>query len=148
MHGGSGFAAPPWLLFPLMMVAAALAGALLLLGPALLKTRLGVDEVVTTLLLNFIVAAVRVDDARRPDEGPDARWAGRRPWRSSRSSSSRKLIAALARAHRTAAIALVLAVGLWALLHAHRARLRDARRRRQRARRRLRRHAGDAHAWC
>ena len=31
------------------------AGALLLLGPALLKTRLGVDEVVTTLLLNFIV---------------------------------------------------------------------------------------------
>ena len=32
-----------------------LAGALLLLGPALLKVRLGVDEVVTTLLLNFIV---------------------------------------------------------------------------------------------
>jgi ABC-type uncharacterized transport system permease subunit len=40
---------------PLMMLAAALAGALLLLGPALLKSRLGVDEVVTTLLLNFIV---------------------------------------------------------------------------------------------
>jgi len=52
--GGSG-ALPPWLLFPLMMLAAALAGALLLLGPALLKSRLGVDEVVTTLLLNFIV---------------------------------------------------------------------------------------------
>ena len=32
-----------------------LAGALLLLGPVLLKTRLGVDEVVTTLLLNFIM---------------------------------------------------------------------------------------------
>ncbi len=31
------------------------AGALLLLGPAILKTRFGVDEVVTTLLLNFIV---------------------------------------------------------------------------------------------
>ena len=30
------------------------AGALLLLIPTLLKTRLGVDEVVTTLLLNFI----------------------------------------------------------------------------------------------
>ena len=55
LHGGSGFAAPTWLLFPLMMAAAALAGALLLLGPALLKSRLGVDEVVTTLLLNFIV---------------------------------------------------------------------------------------------
>ena len=55
LHGGSGFEAPPWLLFPLMLAAAALAGALLLLGPALLKLRLGVDEVVTTLLLNFIV---------------------------------------------------------------------------------------------
>ena len=38
-----------------MMLAAAMAGALLLLGPALMKARLGVDEVVTTLLLNFIV---------------------------------------------------------------------------------------------
>ena len=55
LHGGSGFAAPAWLLLPLMMAAAALAGALLLLGPAWLKSRLGVDEVVTTLLLNFIV---------------------------------------------------------------------------------------------
>jgi simple sugar transport system permease protein len=55
LHGGSGFGAPPWLLFPLMMIAAALAGAVLLLGPALLKSRLGVDEVVTTLLMNFIV---------------------------------------------------------------------------------------------
>ncbi|MBD9665169.1 MULTISPECIES: ABC transporter permease [Variovorax] len=55
MHGGSGFELPPWLLFPLMMLAAAAAGALLLLGPALMKNRLGVDEVVTTLLINFIV---------------------------------------------------------------------------------------------
>ena len=46
---------PPLLLIPLIMAAAMLAGALLLLGPALLKTRFGVDEVVTTLLLNFIV---------------------------------------------------------------------------------------------
>ena len=43
------------LLIPIIMVAAMAAGALLLLGPALLKTRFGVDEVVTTLLLNFIV---------------------------------------------------------------------------------------------
>ena len=55
LHGGSGFEQSTWLLFPLMMAAAALAGALLLLLPALLKLRLGVDEVVTTLLLNFIV---------------------------------------------------------------------------------------------
>lgn len=55
LHGGSGFALPTGLLLPLVFMAAALAGALLLLGPALLKARLGVDEVVTTLLLNFIV---------------------------------------------------------------------------------------------
>ena len=55
MHGGSGLAVAPWLLFPLMMAAAALAGVLVLLGPALMKSRLGVDEVVTTLLLNFVV---------------------------------------------------------------------------------------------
>ena len=55
LHGGSGFEAPLWLLFPLMLAAAMATGALLLLGPALLKSRLGVDEVVTTLLMNFIV---------------------------------------------------------------------------------------------
>jgi simple sugar transport system permease protein len=55
LHRGTGLEWSPWIVFPLMMLAAALAGALLLLGPALLKTRLGVDEVVTTLLLNFIV---------------------------------------------------------------------------------------------
>jgi ABC-type uncharacterized transport system permease subunit len=56
LHGGTGFdQVPPALLFVLMLLAAAVAGALLLLGPALMKARLGVDEVVTTLLLNFIV---------------------------------------------------------------------------------------------
>jgi general nucleoside transport system permease protein len=55
LHGGSGFEVAPWLLFPLMMLAASAAGALLLLGPALMKAKLGVDEVVTTLLLNFIM---------------------------------------------------------------------------------------------
>lgn len=55
-HGGTGFSGVPApLLFVGMLLAAAAAGALLLLGPALLKARLGVDEVVTTLLLNFIV---------------------------------------------------------------------------------------------
>ena len=41
-------------LIPAMIICVMLAGALLLLIPTLLKTRLGVDEVVTTLLLNFI----------------------------------------------------------------------------------------------
>jgi len=55
LHGTEGLPGPVWVLFPLMMLASAVAGALLLLGPALMKARLGVDEVVTTLLLNFIV---------------------------------------------------------------------------------------------
>jgi simple sugar transport system permease protein len=55
MHGGTGLEWPVWVLFPLMMLAAAAAGALLLLGPALMKNKLGVDEVVTTLLFNFIM---------------------------------------------------------------------------------------------
>ncbi|MEP5730416.1 MAG: ABC transporter permease [Sulfitobacter sp.] len=47
----------PWpsgVLLPVMIVASILAGAIVLLVPALLKTRFGVDEVVTTLLFNFI----------------------------------------------------------------------------------------------
>ncbi len=55
LHGGTGLEWPDPLLFLGMLSAAMLAGALLLLGPALMKARLGVDEVVTTLLLNFIV---------------------------------------------------------------------------------------------
>ena len=46
---------PAPILVPLLFLMGALAGALLLLGPTLMKTRFGVDEVVTTLLLNFIV---------------------------------------------------------------------------------------------
>lgn len=41
-------------LFALMLAASMAAGAVLLLGPAWMRHRLGVDEVVTTLLLNFI----------------------------------------------------------------------------------------------
>ena len=55
LHGGTGFELPAPILFPAMLAAAALAGAVLLLVPAWLRTRFGVDEVVTTLLLNFIV---------------------------------------------------------------------------------------------
>jgi ABC-type uncharacterized transport system permease subunit len=51
---GTGLLGSPWVL-PVSALAATLAGAALLLGPVLLKTRLGVDEVVTTLLLNFIM---------------------------------------------------------------------------------------------
>jgi general nucleoside transport system permease protein len=53
--GTGALSLPSFVLIPVIMLAAMAAGALLLLGPAVLKTRFGVDEVVTTLLLNFIV---------------------------------------------------------------------------------------------
>ncbi len=46
---------PPLLMIPFLFLSAALAGGLLLLGPALMKMYLKADEVVTTLLLNFVV---------------------------------------------------------------------------------------------
>jgi len=46
---------PAWLMVPFLFAAGALAGGLLLLGPTILKTKFALDEVVTTLLLNFIV---------------------------------------------------------------------------------------------
>ena len=49
----SGLPAP--LAVALLMAASMAAGAVLLAGPALLRLRFGVDEVVTTLLMNFIV---------------------------------------------------------------------------------------------
>lgn len=52
--GSVEWGVPPLLMVPALLAAGALAGALFLLGPALLKLRFGVDEVVTTLLLNFV----------------------------------------------------------------------------------------------
>ncbi|MDQ2090045.1 ABC transporter permease [Marimonas arenosa] len=45
----------PWLMIPLVLLAGAVAGGLGMLVPATLKTRFGADEVVTSLLLNFII---------------------------------------------------------------------------------------------
>jgi simple sugar transport system permease protein len=53
--GSGAITLPPVLMIPLICLCGAAAGALALLGPVLLKARLGVDEVVTTLLLNFII---------------------------------------------------------------------------------------------
>jgi general nucleoside transport system permease protein len=53
---GTGLLPLPWpVLIPVLMVSAMIGGALVLSVPTFLKTRYGVDEVVTTLLLNFIV---------------------------------------------------------------------------------------------
>jgi simple sugar transport system permease protein len=53
--GSGAISAPAFVLVPLILMVAATAGALLMLGPTLLRVKLGVDEVVTTLLLNFVV---------------------------------------------------------------------------------------------
>lgn len=53
--GTGALSLPPYLMIPFLFLAGAAGGGLLLLAPTLLKTRLQVDEVVTTLLLNFVV---------------------------------------------------------------------------------------------
>lgn len=52
---GHALALPGPIGIAVLMVCGMAAGALLLAGPALMRLRFGVDEVVTTLLLNFIV---------------------------------------------------------------------------------------------
>jgi general nucleoside transport system permease protein len=54
MNEAGELALPVPIAFTAMIAAGALAGALLLIVPTLLKTQFKVDEVVTTLLLNFI----------------------------------------------------------------------------------------------
>jgi ABC-type uncharacterized transport system permease subunit len=46
---------PAFIMVPFLLLVGALAGGALLLVPVLLKTKLKVDEVVTTLLLNFVM---------------------------------------------------------------------------------------------
>ena len=114
LHGGTGFEMSPWLLFPLMMLAAAAAGALLLLGPALLKTKLGVDEVVTTLLLNFIMLLAVSLMLDGPMKDPAAMgWPQSVALQSDLELS--KLIAQT-RLHTGLIGAAILAVALWALM--------------------------------
>jgi len=114
LHNGTGLALHPAALFVLMMLAAALAGALLLLGPALMKARLGVDEVVTTLLLNFIVLLFVSLMLDGPMKDPTAMG-----WPQSVALMPElelsKLIAQT-RVHTGLLWACALSVGLWALM--------------------------------
>ena len=114
LHGGEGFGLPDTMLFALMIAAAALAGAALLLGPALMKARLGVDEVVTTLLLNFIVLLGVSALLDGPMKDPTAMG-----WPQSVALKAELELGRLvegARLHTGLVAATVLAVGVWALL--------------------------------
>lgn len=113
LHGGVGFELHPWLLGPLMVAAAMAAGALLLLGPALMK-RLGVDEVVTTLLLNFIVLLAVSALLDGPMKDPSALG-----WPQSVALQEALQLDRLierSRVHTGLVAALGLALALWALL--------------------------------
>jgi len=114
LHGGTGYEVAPAILFPLMIAAAALAGALLLLGPALLKSRFGVDEVVTTLLLNFIVLLFVSAMLDGPMKDPSAMG-----WPQSVALQDALQLDKLverSRVHTGLVAAVGLAVALWALL--------------------------------
>ena len=113
LHGGVGFDLHPWLLWPLMVACAMTAGALLLLGPALMK-RLGVDEVVTTLLLNFVVLLAVSALLDGPMKDPSALG-----WPQSVALQDALQLDRLierSRVHTGLLAALVLALALWALL--------------------------------
>ena len=109
-----GLPGPPALLFPAMLVAAMLAGALLLVVPAILRARLGVDEVVTTLLLNFIALLFVSMMLDGPMKDPAAMG-----WPQSVSLADElqlsKLVART-RVHTGLLWALALAVALWGVL--------------------------------
>ncbi len=111
--GTGALAWPSVALWPAMAGAAVLAGALTLLIPALLKVRLGVDEVVTTLLLNFVILLL----VSLLLEGPlkDPRGMG---WpQSTRLIPDARLPRIMdgLRLHWGFALALIAAVGVWLL---------------------------------
>ncbi len=114
MHGAGSLDWPSWLLFPAMMAAAALAGALLLLGPALMKAQLGVDEVVTTLLLNFIVLLAVGALLDGPMKDPLGMGWPRSVGLQSELELTRLI--AQTRVHTGLLWAVLLALGCWALL--------------------------------
>jgi len=112
--GHASVEASPQLAFLLMMSAAAVAGATLLLVPALLKSRFGVDEVVTTLLLNFIAllfVSMMLDGPMKDPAGMG--------WPQSVALPDALQLSKLlerTRVHTGLLMALFLAVALWALL--------------------------------
>jgi len=106
----------PWpaaVLSPTLAFLAALAGALTLLGPTILKTRFGVDEVVTTLLLNFVMLLVVSMLLEGPMKDPMALgW----PQSAALIPEARLPRIAGLRLHWGFGLALLAAVATWALM--------------------------------
>src|SRR5262249_53908561 len=67
-------ARPPPLLLPALLLASAAAGGLWALVPGLLKARLRVDDVVTTLLLNYVMLYLVSALVDGPWRDPISQW--------------------------------------------------------------------------
>lgn len=105
---------PAPLMVPFLFVLGALAGCLLLLVPVLLKTYLRVDEVVTTLLLNFVVLLFVNYLLEGPLKDPMAMG-----WPQAASIIDQGVLPTLvakSRLHAGMIIALLMAVLMWLLL--------------------------------
>jgi ABC-type uncharacterized transport system permease subunit len=109
--GGGTLTASPVVLLPAMILAGMAAGALLLVIPALARTRLGVDEVVTTLLLNFIALLFVSMMLEGPMKDPMAMG-----WPQSAAIAPELEFGRLlerSRVHTGLLVAVVLGIGLW-----------------------------------
>lgn len=113
--GGGAVTAPAWMLPLLVLSAGAVAGALLMLGPTWLKLGLGVDEVVTTLLLNFVVilfVGMMLEGAMR--DPMSLGWPQSAPLLD---AATLPRLVARSRLHAGLLIGLAAALGAWFLIH-------------------------------
>jgi ABC-type uncharacterized transport system permease subunit len=105
---------PAWSLVPLMIIGGALAGSIWALLPAVLKTRYKVDDVVTTLLLNFVIyyGMMALLDGPWKDplsgypDSPDIRTAAEFP-----------ILLRATRLHLGTLLAAAAAVAVWLMMH-------------------------------
>jgi ABC-type uncharacterized transport system permease subunit len=105
---------PAFLMVPFLLLVGALAGGALLLVPVLLKTKLKVDEVVTTLLLNFVVLLMVSYLIEGPWRDPMAMG-----WPQTASIIDNGVLPALlakGRLHAGLIVALLAAVLVWAIM--------------------------------
>ncbi|HSG46914.1 MAG TPA: ABC transporter permease [Longimicrobiales bacterium] len=102
-----------WVALPLVMAAGAVAGAAWAGVPALLKLRSGVGEVITTLLMNFVAIHL----AAWLVHGPMQEARGVFPQSDAVSAAARlPALVPGSRLHLGFALAVLVAVGLWAFL--------------------------------
>jgi general nucleoside transport system permease protein len=108
MHGVS-----PWLALPAMIGGGFLAGVLWALTPALMKVRLAIDEVVTTLLLNSVALLIVSALLNGPWRDPISQWP--QSPEIAASAIFPKLLPR-ARLHLGFVLALAIIIGLWFVL--------------------------------